>query len=87
MNQSQFDKSLAEEQKHIGDLKRRFVSPTPEFQKKMRLSPAEAEASVALAWHRGLAKGRGEIFRRVCKELKKAGFTKAVEHLKQHCDI
>lgn len=52
----------ATEEYCIGKLKRQFVHPTPELQKKILSSPAQAEGAVVLAWQRGCYAGTHDAY-------------------------
>lgn len=77
-------KKKSAEKECIGDLKAQFVSQ-PRFQRHVRFSPNQAAGAVALAWYRGIRKGREEMYTECLKALKRK-YPEAAKALKNKVD-
>lgn len=72
--------SITEEDKVIGNLKRRFNSPSLRGQRQIQISPALVTGNIALSYYRGLQVGRDEREKEIIRELKKK-FPKAAQSI------
>lgn len=60
--------ALEEEEKNIGDIKKQFVSKSPNRQQHRRFSANQASGGIALSYHRGKQAGREEILKAIKKK-------------------
>lgn len=73
------DQQREEERRAIGDLRHEFISPTPRFQARRRISASVAAGSVSLAWYRGKHAGQYDGYKALRRK-----FPAAAAHLLKH---